>query len=174
MRSKGFEGMTCSIAEVMGALGDRWGIVVMRDLLLGLTRYDDLRRSTAITNATLSDRLKSLEQAGLIKRRRYQERPERYEYLPTGRGRDIALLMQAMVQIGDKWRREEKLEPPLRFVDAESGNELKLATVEEGQTELAQGPGIRILPGSGADDLMRWRVAIGEDERAGRREAMAG
>jgi DNA-binding HxlR family transcriptional regulator len=174
MRSKGFEGMACSIAEVMGAIGDRWGILVMRDLLLGLTRYDDLRRSTAITNATLSDRLKSLEQSGLIERRRYQERPKRYEYVPTGRGRDIALLMQAMVQIGDKWRREEKLEPPIRFVNAESGNAVKLATVEEGQTEFAQGSGIRILPGPGADDLMRWRMAQGEDERAGQREAKAG
>jgi len=48
------------MAEVMGALGDRWGMLVMRDLLLGLTRYDDLLRSTGITNATLSDRLRSL------------------------------------------------------------------------------------------------------------------
>ena len=58
--------MTCSIASVMGALGDRWGALIMRDLTLGLTRYDDLRRSTGVTNATLADRLKMLEQSGLI------------------------------------------------------------------------------------------------------------
>lgn len=174
MRSKGFEGMACSIAEVMGALGDRWGILIMRDLLLGLTRYDDLRRSTGITNATLSDRLKGLEQAGLIERRRYQERPERYEYVPTGRGGDMALLMQAMVQIGDKWRREETLEAPLRFVDAGSGSGLKLTMVEEDRTGCARAPGIRIIAGPGADDIMRWRVALGGDERAQRSEAMTG
>ncbi|MBN9169851.1 MAG: helix-turn-helix transcriptional regulator, partial [Microbacterium sp.] len=68
MRSKDFEGMVCPVADVMGAIGDRWGALVMRDLLLGLTRYDDLRRSTGITNATLSDRLKALERNGLIER----------------------------------------------------------------------------------------------------------
>jgi DNA-binding HxlR family transcriptional regulator len=165
--------MACSIAEVMAALGDRWGILVMRDLLLGLTRYDDLRRSTGVTNATLSDRLKGLEQAGLIERRRYQVRPERYEYLPTARGRDLALLLQAMVQIGDKWRREEKLEPPLRFVGAASGNGLKLALVDEQQEGLAPAAGMRIVAGPGADELMRWRVELGGDERGARRAVTA-
>lgn len=173
MRSKGFDGMVCSIAEVMAAIGDRWGMLVMRDLLLGLTRYDDLRRSTGVTNATLSDRLKALEQTGLVERRRYQERPERYEYVPTRRGRDLALLMQAMVQIGDTWRREERLEPPLRFVDAGSGNGLKLALVDEDQGEPAPAAGMRIVAGPGADELMRWRVELGGDERAARREAKA-
>ena len=95
------------MAEVMGALGDRWGMLVMRDLLLGLTRYDDLQRSTGITNATLSDRLRSLQEAGLIERRQYQRRPDRYDYIPTAKGRDLALLLQAMVQIGDTWRARE-------------------------------------------------------------------
>ncbi|MFS3136492.1 winged helix-turn-helix transcriptional regulator [Gluconacetobacter sacchari] len=57
MRSKGFERMACSVAAVMGAIGDRWGMLVMRDLILGLRRYDDLCRSTGVTNATLADRL---------------------------------------------------------------------------------------------------------------------
>src|SRR5688572_5499921 len=112
MRSKGFDGMVCSIADVMGAVGDRWGVLVMRDLLLGLKRYDDLRRSTGITNATLSDRLKALEKNGLIERRQYQARPARYEYVPTARGRDLALLMQSMVQIGDKWNLGSRDDPP--------------------------------------------------------------
>jgi hypothetical protein len=54
MRPKGFEGMACSMASVMGALGDRWGALIMRDLYLGLTRYDDLHRSTGATHAMLS------------------------------------------------------------------------------------------------------------------------
>jgi len=58
MRSKSFDGMACSIAGVLEAIGDRWAVLILRDLSLGLSRYDDLRRSTGITNATLSDRLK--------------------------------------------------------------------------------------------------------------------
>ena len=104
MRAKSFEGMACSIAMVLDAVGDRWAMLVLRDLVLGLRRYDDLRRSTGITNATLADRLKLLEQNGLIERSLYQSAPERYEYLPTAKGLDVALVLQALVQVGDKWR----------------------------------------------------------------------
>src|SRR6478736_5975905 len=125
MKSKGFEGMTCSIASVMGTLGVRWGTIIMRDLILGLARYDDLRRSSGITNATLSDRLKVLEQNGLIERRQYQSRPDRYEYVPTPRGRDVGLVMQAMVQVGDKWNLPELKGPPVRFVNIARAMRLK-------------------------------------------------
>lgn len=169
MRSKGFDGMVCSVADVMGAVGDRWGVLVMRDLLLGVTRYDDLRRSTGITNATLSDRLKALERAGLVERRQYQARPERHEYVPTGRGRDLALLMQAMVQIGDKWRADTGGGRPLRFHDARTGHGLKLALIDAENGRVVTSPDILVEAGEGADEPMRWRVAQGERERASRR-----
>ena len=89
MRAKSFEGMVCSIATVLDAVGDRWAMLILRDLVLGLRRYDDLRRSTGIANATLADRLRQLEQNGLIERRPYQSGPDRHEYLPTAKGRDI-------------------------------------------------------------------------------------
>ncbi|WP_266064103.1 winged helix-turn-helix transcriptional regulator [Brucella intermedia] len=165
MRSKSFDGMTCSMAEVLGALGDRWGALIMRDLLIGLRRYDDLRRSMDITHATLSDRLKSLEQAGLIDRRRYRTRPDRYQYAPTARGRDLALLMQALVQIGDKWRCEDGREAPLHFLDANTGARLKLALIDA-DTEIAQRERkIKIKPGPGSDDAMTWRITRSEEER---------
>ena len=69
MKSKSFEGMVCSIAGVLEAVGDRWAVLILRDLSLGLSRYEDLRRSTDVTNATLSDRLRHLEDNGLIERR---------------------------------------------------------------------------------------------------------
>jgi DNA-binding HxlR family transcriptional regulator len=61
MRSKNFDGMACSIAGALEAIGDRWAVLILRDLSLGLSRYEELRRSTGVTNATLSDRLKHLE-----------------------------------------------------------------------------------------------------------------
>jgi DNA-binding HxlR family transcriptional regulator len=169
MRSKSFDGMACSVADVMGAVGDRWGMLVMRDLLLGITRYDDLRRSTGSTNATLSDRLKTLEQAGLVERRLYQVRPERYEYVPTVKGRDIALLMLAMVQIGDKWRADDGAERPLRFFHSRTGHDLRLSPVDAGTGELVNASNILAEPGAGADEWMKWRMMRGESERALRR-----
>lgn len=171
MRSNGFEGMNCSVAEVMEALGDRWGLLVMRDLLLGLTRYDDLRKSSGVTNATLSDRLKRLEATGLVERRLYQSKPDRYDYLPSRRGQDIALLIQAMMQIGDRWRLEDRREIPLRFVDAKSGRVMALAQVLAEKPAKRGQLGIALQVGPGADKLMQWRVAKGKDERSSRANA---
>ena len=82
MRSKSFKGMACSIAGTLEAIGDRWAVLILRDLMFGLSKYEDLRRSTGVTHATLSDRLRHLEENELIDRRRYQSNPERYEYVP--------------------------------------------------------------------------------------------
>ena len=159
MRAKSFEGMACSIAMVLDAVGDRWAMLVLRDLVLGLRRYDDLRRSTGITNATLADRLKLLEQNGLIERSLYQSAPERYEYLPTAKGLDVALVLQALVQVGDKWRAQESEEPPLCIVSAQTGERVRLGLVDEGSGAPVPYQDLRVEAGPGADDLMRWRLA---------------
>lgn len=161
MRSKEFDGMVCSVAGVMGALGDRWGLLVMRDILLGLRRYDDFRQSSGITNATLTDRLKSLERNGLVDRRRYQTRPDRYEYIPSNKGRDIGLIVQAMIQVGDKWNVAARNGPPLRLVERQSGHATRLAVIDvKTGAEIAAG---QLVPkiGPGADELMKWRVDTG-------------
>ncbi|MCC8936581.1 helix-turn-helix transcriptional regulator [Bradyrhizobium sp. Arg68] len=158
MKSKGFEGMACSIAGVLDAVGDRWGMLILRDLSLGLKRYDDLRRSTDVTHATLSSRLKHLEQSGLIERRQYQTRPDRFEYLLTRKGRDIILVLQALAQVGDKWAITGDAGPPLRFVDRNSGRSVKLAVVDEKSSERVRSRDVRPQAGPGADDLVRWRL----------------
>lgn len=158
MKSKSFDGMACSIAGVLDAIGDRWAVLILRDLSLGLSRYEDLRRSTGVTNATLSDRLKHLEDNALIERRRYQLNPERHEYFLTPKGRDIILVIQALAQVGDKWAVSGNAGPPLKFVDRKTGHTVKLAMVdkETGQRVRAQD----LLPqaGPGADELVRWRL----------------
>ena len=131
MRSKGFEGMACSIAGVLAAIGDRWAVLILRDLSFGLSKYEDLRRSTGVTNATLSDRLKHLEENELIERRRYQVNPERYEYVLTRKGRDTILLTQALVQVGDKWAVSGTAGPPLKFTNRKTGGAVKLAMVDQ-------------------------------------------
>src|SRR5258708_20149812 len=117
MRSKSFDGMACSIAGVLDALGDRWAVLILRDLSLGLSRYEDLRRSTGVTHATLSDRLKHLEEKELIERRPYQTGPERHDYLLTRKGRDTILVLQALAQVGAKWAVSSNAGPPLKFAN---------------------------------------------------------
>jgi DNA-binding HxlR family transcriptional regulator len=159
MRLKGFEGMVCSIAGVLDALGDRWAVLILRDLSLGLSRYEDLRKSTGVTNATLSDRLRHLEEQGLIERRQYQSGPDRYEYVLTRKGVDVVLVIQALAQVGDKWAVTGEAGPPLRFVDKRSGRAVKLALVDEKTGEVVRRRDVRPRAGPGADNLVRWRIA---------------
>ena len=158
MRSKSFENMTCSIAGALEAIGDRWAVLILRDLMLGLSKYEDLRRSTGVTHATLSDRLKHLEDNQLIERRRYQSRPERYEYILTRKGRDTVLLAHALLQIGDKWAVTGEEGPPLRFVDRKSGRPVKLALVDAAAGVPVKWADVEPCEGPGADDLVRWRL----------------
>jgi DNA-binding HxlR family transcriptional regulator len=158
MKSKSFDGMACSIAGVLDAIGDRWALLILRDLSLGLSRYEDLRRSTGVTNATLSDRLKHLEGSELIERRRYQTNPERHEYVLTAKGRDTIIVIQALLQVGDKWAVSGSAGPPLKFVDRKTGHAVKLAMIDN---ETGQRVGkLDLLPqaGPGADELVRWRL----------------
>ncbi|WP_027582676.1 helix-turn-helix domain-containing protein [Bradyrhizobium sp. Ai1a-2] len=158
MRSKSFEGMVCSIAGVLEAVGDRWAMLILRDLGLGLRRYDDLRKSTGVTHATLSDRLKHLEQNELIERRLYQTGPDRYEYVLTPKGVDVILVIQALAQVGDKWQIAGEQGPPLKFVDQSTGRAVKLALVDEKSGEVVRPRDVRPQAGPGADDLVRWRL----------------
>lgn len=159
MRSKSFDGMVCSIAGVLDAVGDRWAMLILRDLGLGLWRYDDLRKSTGVTHATLSDRLKHLEENGLIERRLYQTGPDRYEYILTRKGADIILVIQALAQIGDRWQVAGDKGPPLKFINRSSGRPVKVALVDEKSGEIVRLRNVRPRAGPGADDLVRWRLS---------------
>jgi DNA-binding HxlR family transcriptional regulator len=158
MKSKSFDGMACSIAGVMDAIGDRWAVLILRDLSLGLSRYEDLRRSTGVTNATLSDRLKHLEDHELVERRQYQTNPERYEYRLTAKGRDTILVLQALLQVGDKWAVSGDAGPPLKFVDRKTGHPVKLARVDSETGQGVRLQDVQPQAGPGADELVRWRL----------------
>jgi DNA-binding HxlR family transcriptional regulator len=158
MRSKGFDGMVCSIAGVMAAIGDRWGLLILRDLLLGLSRYEDFRQSSGVTNATLSDRLKHLEANGLIKRRRYQENPERFEYLLTKKGWQIASVMPVLAQIGDRCDISGASAPPVKFVNRKTGADIGWSFFDKKTGEQLSTRDLAIKEGPGADELVRWRL----------------
>ncbi|WP_343716291.1 helix-turn-helix domain-containing protein [Inquilinus sp.] len=158
MRSKGFDGMVCSIAGVMAAIGDRWGLVILRDLVCGLSRYEDFRQSSGVTNATLSDRLKHLEANGLIERRRYQTNPERFEYLLTGKGWQIAPIMPVLAQIGDRLGLSGAAAPPMIFLNRRTGAEVRWGFIDQETGEQVNPGDLEIAEGPGADDLVRWRL----------------
>jgi DNA-binding HxlR family transcriptional regulator len=88
----------CPVSCTLEILGDRWTLIVVRDLFAGATRYQDFLNSPeGITTSVLAERLKRLERYGIIAKTPYQENPLRYEYSLTDTGRDLAPLMDAMV-----------------------------------------------------------------------------
>lgn len=155
MKPKSFAGMRCSIAGALELIGDRWALLLIRDLSLGLRRYDDLRVSTGIPAATLAARLKHLEASGIIARARYQERPPRDEYRLTPKGRDLWKVSVALREWGDRWDASGYGQPTVETVDRETGRPLVLALVDA-ETGIAVPPArVQLRPGPGADDTIR-------------------
>jgi DNA-binding HxlR family transcriptional regulator len=159
MRSKSFDGMVCSIAGALSMIGDRWAFLILRDLFSGIRRYEDFRRSSGVTNATLSDRLKHLEGSGLVKRQLYQAAPDRYEYMLTAKGRDAAALMPVLAELGDRWGVSGASEPPLLFVNRNTGNAVRSGFVDQKTGEPVSACDVRVSAGPGADDAVRWRLS---------------
>jgi DNA-binding HxlR family transcriptional regulator len=155
MKAKSFAGMRCSVAGALEAIGDRWAILVIRDLALGLSRYDELQASLGIPTTTLTKRLKHLEAHGLIARLRYQERPPRNEYRLTKKGRDLWKVTTALREWGDRWDASGYGAPPLEVVDRETGRELRLALVDPDTGRAIQPERILLRPGPAADDNVR-------------------
>jgi DNA-binding HxlR family transcriptional regulator len=93
----------CAVASTLDMVGDKWSLLVIRDLLRGNETYKALQNSPErIPTNILADRLKKLEVAGLIAKSAYQEHPVRYAYELTGKGRDLGEVLRALVRWGKK------------------------------------------------------------------------
>ena len=98
-----FTDWPCSLARSVDVFGDSWTLLLVRDAMHGLSRFDEFQRSLHIARNTLSDRLGKLVDAGIMTKRFYQDNPPRYEYLLTEMGRDFFPVLAAMLAWGDKW-----------------------------------------------------------------------
>ena len=93
----------CAIACSLDLIGDRWSLLVVRDMLLGYSTYGELQESPeGIPTNILADRLKKLEDAGIIAKSAYQERPVRYAYSLTDKGTELGDVLLAFVRWGKK------------------------------------------------------------------------
>ena len=98
-----FSEWPCSLAGTVDVFGDSWTLLIVRDALQGLTRFDEFKRSLNVAGNTLSDRLGRLVDAGVMTKRFYQDNPPRYEYLLTEKGRDFFPVLTGMLAWGDRW-----------------------------------------------------------------------
>jgi DNA-binding HxlR family transcriptional regulator len=113
MERTSFAEMRCSLARSLELIGDWWTPLVLRDLFLGVNRFDVLAEDLGISRNLLTRRLKALEENGVVARRAYQERPPRYEYVLTEAGRDLVPILLALTAWGDRWAQPEEGAPIL-------------------------------------------------------------
>ncbi|MGI9475606.1 MAG: winged helix-turn-helix transcriptional regulator [Hyphomicrobiaceae bacterium] len=94
---------TCTIARAAALVGDEWTLMILREMFLGSRRFDDFLRQTRMSSHLLSQRLKKLEAAGIVKRKAYSDHPPRYEYGLTEMGRALWPVVISLKQWGDRW-----------------------------------------------------------------------
>lgn len=149
-----FADQNCSIAGAAAIFGDRWTLLVLRELLLGRRRFSEIQRNTGAAPNILSDRLRLLVDHGLLVKRRYREHPESHEYVMTASGRDIGPVLAAILTWGDRHAAPPD-GPPRVLVHTGCGHDAHpvLQCSHCGETV---GPGdLRLRPGPGADAAQR-------------------
>jgi DNA-binding HxlR family transcriptional regulator len=100
---KNLEYLNCSVANTVDIVGDRWTVLILRDLFMGVHRFEDFHDDLGIARNILSDRLERLVGAGVLETRRYQEHPVRDEYVLTDKGKDLLDVLLALWRWGDRW-----------------------------------------------------------------------
>jgi DNA-binding HxlR family transcriptional regulator len=100
----------CSIADALGVVGDKYALLVLREALFGVWRFDAIARNTGAPRDILTARLRKLVEAGVLEKTPYQERPVRYEYRPTAAGRELQPVLLLLKEWGDRHLAET---PPL-------------------------------------------------------------
>ncbi len=103
MLPRKYDNQLCSIARTLEVIGDRWTLLVIRDAFLGLHRFEDFQKSLGVARNVLTDRLNRLVDEGILRRRRYQERPERFEYRLTRKGVDLWPMIMTTLKWGDRY-----------------------------------------------------------------------
>src|SRR3954469_12125560 len=114
MQRTDFSQMTCSIARSLAVAGEPWSPLVLRDVWVGINRFDDIQSDLGISRKVLTERLKALVEEGMLERRQCSERPPRYEYALTLKGSGFVDVLMAMAAWGDRWTAGEAGPPVLR------------------------------------------------------------
>ena len=166
MPIRSFADLNCSIARPLSFLGERWALLVLRDLFLGRRRFEEFQQSLGIASNVLSQRLATLVEEGIVERRRYSEHPERFEYRLTGKGRDLQPVLQALRQWGDRYTAGPE-GPPLETVHTTCGHVYEMVPTCSACGEPVEPAELIARAGPGADPAQREEL----EELRGRVEA---
>lgn len=150
-------GAECPVSRSIEQVGEWWSILILRDAVMGITRFDDFQAHLRIAPSMLTRRLRKLVAEGLLERRRYQDHPPRYDYTLTPRGEEFAAVVLALA---GWWNRS--VDPDRRsvvVVDSETGAEVEPVVVDARTGRLIEWPRHVFAAGPAASARARTRLA---------------
>ena len=152
MERKSFAAMDCSVAQCLEIVGEWWSMLIVRDALLGVTRFEEFQRRLGISRNILQTRLATLVEGGVLMRVRYSEHPPRDEYRLTPKGRDLWPVVNAMRQWGDRYAAPSG--PPLELVHAGCGEVTEAVQTCAHCGEAMTAKDVRAVRGPGRDGAL--------------------
>jgi len=149
------------MARAMGAIGDRWTILLLREAYYGIRRFDEFQYYVGLAPNILSNRLKKLVQAGIMTRVPLPEHSGRYEYVLTEKGRDFFPAYLALKKWGDDWL-AEPAGPQVVFNDRRSGKPIELPPLLSTEGKPLSLEDVEVVAGAGAVAFNRKRFGLSE------------
>lgn len=148
MQRTNFGDMACSIARTLDVIGEPWSPLVLRDIWVGMNRFDQIQADLGISRKVLTERLGHLVEHGVLEKQAYDSRP-RYEYVLTEKGRELVDVLMVMVGWGDKWLAGEA-GPPVLYRHHACGEIGRVDLRCSHCGEPMRADDIDVLPGPGA------------------------
>ena len=156
MRRKSLNETQCPIARSLECVGEWWSLLIIRDALHGLTRFDEFQKSLSIAPNMLTRRLTALMESGLLEKRQYSVRPPRYEYVLTQRGRDLSPVLTTLLAWGNKHFAPEG--PSILLADSQTGEIAEPVLVDKVTGREISAQAHRLVPGPAASEGMILRL----------------
>ena len=155
-----FKDVTCSVAQCLDVVGEWWSLLIVRDAMLGVTRFDDFQARLGISRNILAQRLDHLVEAEILKRVPYCDHPPRSEYRLTAKGRDLWHVLMAMRQWGDRWAAPGG--PPVETRHTACGHIVTVVPACSHCGEPLDARSVTAIPGPGASagDFDRTAIAV--------------
>lgn len=169
MKNEALLKASCPIARSLGRVGDGWTMMILRDAFSGLTRFDEFQKSCNVAPNILSRRLKEMVKDGLLVRVSYSSSPPRHEYRLTDKSRELHPIMLVLTEWGNRHCVEGQ--PKMQPVDIACGRPITALMVDKETGQPLTEDRYEIVPGPGADALLRYRYDYIRQKRAGQTPA---
>ena len=131
MRRTRFDDAHCPVARTTDLLGDWWTPIVLRELMFGRRRFNDIQEHAGMSRAILAERLKRLVDEGVVERQQYDDAPPRHEYRLTEKGLALWEVLAAMWRFGDDWMFDSSPGALIELIDRRTGEPVRPRVVDE-------------------------------------------